>query len=113
MVFLEQIGLHTEAAVFEQLLQVDQHSLADAGDGEHFLWLADDVLDLLGQIFNSLGGVAVGADAKRILRIDFQQVRSFVENVGDSLVVHGIKLKQDLSAGPVARNGEETLFKEN
>jgi hypothetical protein len=48
-----------------------------------------------------LGCVAVGADAEGILRIDFEQVRGFVENVGDRLVVHGIKIKQDWVAGPV------------
>ena len=94
------------------LLQVDQHPLADAGDGQHFLGFADDVFDLLGKVFDGLGGVAVGANAEGILGIDFQQVRSFVEDVGDRLVIHGIKIKQDWVAGPVA-GAEKRGYSEN
>ena len=89
VIFLEQFGLHRESAVFEQFLQVDQHAFADAGDGEHFLRFGDDVFDLLGVILDGLSGVAVGADAERILAVDFEQVGGFVEDVGDGFVVHG------------------------
>ena len=47
VVFLQQFGLNGELAVFEEFLQVAQHALADAGDGEHLLGLGDEVFDLL------------------------------------------------------------------
>ena len=50
---------------------------------------AMSVFDLLRVILDGLRGVAVGADAERILPVDFEQVGGFVENVGDGLVVHG------------------------
>jgi hypothetical protein len=46
-------------------------------------------------ILDGLGSVAIGADAERILTVDFQQVGGFVKDVGDRLVVHGIEIKQD------------------
>src|ERR1035441_9177361 len=57
-------------------------------DGEDLLRINDEFFDLLGVIFYSLCGIAVGTDAERILPINFEQVGSFVENVGDGLVVH-------------------------
>jgi hypothetical protein len=95
VIFFEQFGLHTEAAIFEEFLQVQQHAFADAGDGENFLGFADDVFDLLGEVFDGLGGVAVGANAEGIGRIDFEQVGGFVEDRGDGFVVHGFKIKQE------------------
>ena len=47
------------------------------------------VFDLLRVIFDGLRGIAVGADAEGVLPIDLEQVGSFIENVGDGLVVHG------------------------
>ena len=38
---------------------------------------------------DGFGGVAVGADAERILPVDFEQVGGLVENAGDGFVVHG------------------------
>jgi len=105
VILLEQVGLHAEAAVLEQLLQIDQHAFADAGDSEHFLGFGDDVFDLLGMIFHSLGCVAVGANAERILTVDFEQVGGFVKNVGDGFVVHGLKLNQDQGGVPASREG--------
>ena len=64
VVFLEQFGLHGELAVFEKFLQVAQHALADAGDGENLLGVGDEFLDLLRMILDGLRGVAVGADAE-------------------------------------------------
>ena len=75
-------------ALLEHFLQVQQHAFADAGDGEHFLGLADQFGDLLGLGFNGFGGVAVGADAEGILTVDFEQVGGFVENAGDGFVIH-------------------------
>jgi hypothetical protein len=103
VIFLEQFGLHAEAAFLEQLLQVDQHAFADAGDGQHLLGFGDDVFDLLGKVFDGLGGVAVGADAEGILAVDFEQVGGLVENRGDGFVVHVLKIKQDWGAPPEGR----------
>ncbi len=104
MIFLEQFALHAEAAVFEKFLQVDEHPLADDRDGQDFLGFADDVFDLLGIVFDGLGGVAIRADAEGILSVNFQQVRGLVEDVGDRLVVHGLKIKQDWDAVPAAES---------
>jgi hypothetical protein len=38
--------------------------------------------------FDRLRGIAVGANAERILPIDFEQVGRFVQDVGDRLVIH-------------------------
>jgi hypothetical protein len=43
---------------------------------------------LLGIVFYSLGSVPVGADAKRILTVDLEEVGRFIKNVGDYLVIH-------------------------
>src|ERR1035437_1060064 len=51
-------------------------------------------------VLDGLRGVAVRADTERVLPINFEQVGSFVENVGDGLVVHRLKIKQDWTAGP-------------
>ena len=91
--------MHAEAAILEEFLQVHQHALANSRDSQYLFGLGDDVFDLLRMVLNGLGGVAVGADAKRILRVDFQHVGSFVQNAGDGLVIHGLKIKQDWDAG--------------
>src|SRR5208282_6269697 len=53
-----------------------------------------NVLNLLGQIFYSLRGVAVGTDAKRICGVDFEQIGGLVENGGDGFVVHELRLNK-------------------
>ena len=88
VIFLEQLGVQREPAFFKHFLQVQQHSLADAGDGENFLGFADQVCNLLRQGFDGFCGVAVGADAEGILAVDFEQVGGFVEDAGDGFVVH-------------------------
>jgi hypothetical protein len=95
MIFLEQVGLHAELAVLEEFLQVDQHPFADAGNGQNLLGFGDDVFDLLRVIFDGLGGIAVGADAERILAVDFEQIGGFVENRGDGFIVHGLKINKN------------------
>src|SRR5713226_1427467 len=94
-VFFQQLGMYGETAVLEHLLQVLQHAFADAGNFEHLLGLVDQLSNLLRQLFNGLGGVAVGTDAERILAVDFEQVGGFVKNARDGLVVHAeVKIKQ-------------------
>jgi hypothetical protein len=88
VILLEHLGVQGKPAFFEHFLQVRQHSLANARDGEDFLGFADQVCDLLGKGFDGLGGIAVGADAEGILAVDFEQVGGFVENAGDGFVVH-------------------------
>jgi hypothetical protein len=46
-------------------------------------------------ILHGLGGVAVGADAERILTVDFEQISGFVENRGDGFIVHGLKINKN------------------
>ena len=72
-----------------------KHSLADAGNRQNFLGFANDVLDLLGKIFDGLRGVAIGADAKRILPVDLEQIGGFVEDRGDGFIVHGLKINKN------------------
>ena len=50
---------------------------------------AMSVVDLLRVVLDGLRGIAIRADAERVLPVDLEQVGSFVENVGDGLVVHG------------------------
>ena len=100
MIFLQQFGLHGELAVFEKFLQVPEHALADAGNCENLLGIVDQFFDRLRAVLDGLRGVAVGADAEGVLPVDFEQVGGFVENVGDGLVVHRLKIKQDWRAGP-------------
>ena len=88
VIFLEQLGVQREFALFEHFLQVGQHAFADARDGENFLGFVDDVGDLLGLGFDSFSRVAVRADAERISAVDFEQVGGFVEDAGDGFVVH-------------------------
>ena len=76
-----------------------EHPLADAGNGEHLLGIADDVLDLMRVAFDGLRGIAVGANAERILPVDFEQVGGLVENVGDRLVIHMLKINKNGEQG--------------
>ena len=94
VILLQQLGLNGELAGIEQFLQVGEHSLADAGNGEHLLGIADDFFDLVRMIFDGLRGIAVGADAEGILAVDLQQVGSFVEDVGNGLVIHVLKINK-------------------
>ena len=77
-----------EAPLLGNLLQILQHALADAGNFQQSLGLADEFGDLLGQVFNRLCRVAVRTDAERVLVIDLQQVGSLVQETSDSFVVH-------------------------
>ena len=88
-IFLQQLGVEGEPSFFKDLLHVQQHALADAGNFQHLFRFADDVSDLVGKRFNGLGSGAVGANAKGILTIDFKQVGSLVEDAGDGAIVHG------------------------
>ena len=88
VIFRKQFGVQRKFAFLEHFLQVHQHAFADAGDGQHFLGIIDQVGDLLGLGLDGFGGVAVRADAEGILPVDFEQVGGFVENAGDGFVVH-------------------------
>ena len=86
--FLSNSACSESLPFLKHLLHVQQHALADAGNGQHFLGFADQVGDLLRLRFNGFGGVAVRADAERILAVDFEQVGGFIENAGNGFVVH-------------------------
>src|SRR5207245_7905812 len=89
-------GMQREPAFFEQLLHVRQHAFADAGDLQDLLRFADQLGNLLWQGFDRLGCIAIRANAKRILAIDFEQIGSLVENSGDGFIIHAeLKIKQD------------------
>ena len=49
--------------------------------------------------FDGLRGIAVGANAERILPINFQQVGRLVEDVGDRLVIHMLKINKNAEQG--------------
>src|SRR5271155_1569217 len=98
-VFLQQLGVRFDTAIVEKHLQIGQHSFAYTLDCENLLRLVDQVGYLLRQRFNGLCRVAVGANTKRILTVDLQQIGSLVEKSGDSLVVHGwIDSREDSNA---------------
>ncbi len=94
MILCKQFRLDRKLPVLKEFLQVPQHTLADAGNFKHLLGISDQVLYLLRVVLDRLCGIAVGADAKRILPIDFEQVGGFVKNVGDGLVVHRLKINK-------------------
>ena len=99
VILLQQSGLHGELAGIKEFLQVGQHPFADAGNGEHLLGIADDVLQLMCVAFDGLRGIAVGANAERILPINFEQVGRLVEDVGDCLVIHMLKINKNGEQG--------------
>ena len=88
VILLKQFGVQRKFSFLEHFLQVDQHAFADAGDGEDFFGIVDQVGDLLGLGLDGFGGVAVRTDAEGILPVNFEQVGGFVENAGDGFVVH-------------------------
>ena len=88
--------MKSQAAFAQHLLYIGEHSLADAGNGQHFFFVRHQLRDLLRKGFDSFGGIAIGANAERICGVDFKQVGSFVENSGDGLIVHARRLKQGL-----------------
>src|SRR5437016_3907444 len=94
-ILFQQLGMQREPAFFEHLLHVRQHAFADAGDLQDLLRFADQLGNLLWQGFDRLGCIAIRANAKRILAIDFEQIGSFVENSGDGFIIHAeLKIKQ-------------------
>ncbi len=88
VILLEQFCVQREFSLFEHFLQVQQHAFADAGDGEHFLGIVDQVGNLLRLGLDGFGGVAIRADAEGILAVDFEQVGGFVQDAGNGLIVH-------------------------
>ena len=68
------------------------------GMASTFLGSSNDVGDLLRQGFDGFGGVAIRADAERVLAVDFQQVGGFEENARDGFVVHGGLKSKTISA---------------
>src|SRR5579872_579660 len=88
MIFLEQLGVDRQLAFFEHFLEILEHAFADAGNLENLLRFADQIGNLLWVGLDGLGGVAVRADAKRILAVNFEQVGGFVENARNGFVVH-------------------------
>jgi hypothetical protein len=89
VIFLQQLSLHAEAALAKEFLQVQEHPFTNARDGENLLGFADEISDLLAQIFDGLRGIAVRADSERVRAIDFQQVGGVIEDRGDGFIVHG------------------------
>src|SRR5579859_1465222 len=89
VILLQQFGLHRELSGMEELLQIVQHALADAWNGEHLLGVGEDVFDLVRVVLNGLRRISVRTDAERILPVNLEQISSLVENVGDGLVIHG------------------------
>src|SRR5205807_6684876 len=88
MVFLQQLDVSSKATLLEEFLQVVEHTFANTGNLKNLLRIRDQVGDALRQVFDRLRGVAIGANAERILPIDSEQVGSFVQQVGDGLVIH-------------------------
>ena len=88
MVFLQQLDVSSKATLLEEFLQVVEHAFANTGNLKNLLGVRDQVGDALRQVFDGLRGVPIGANAERILPIDFEQVGSFVQQVGDGLVIH-------------------------
>jgi hypothetical protein len=50
----------------------------------------------LWESLDGFGGIAVRANAERILSINLEEIRSFVQNSGKGLVVHDRKINQSL-----------------
>src|SRR5579871_5162403 len=68
MIFLEQFRLRGQLAGAEQLFQLVEHPLADAGNRKDLLRIIDDVFDLLGVILDRLRRIPVRTNAERVLR---------------------------------------------
>src|SRR5215831_2848164 len=95
MIFLEQLRMDRETPALQDLLQIREHALADAGNGEHLLGIDDQLRDAFGMIFDRLRGVAVRADAERVGTVDLEQISRLVQQVGNCFVLHGVdQLKQ-------------------
>src|SRR3972149_5488162 len=65
------------------------HALPDGRQiGDLALRIIQNFLRTLGQILNGLDGVAIAADAKRILAVNLHQVRRLGQNARDLLILH-------------------------
>ena len=64
MILLKKFGVQVEASFTADLFQVQQHALADSGDGQHLLGFANDVFDRMRQVFDGLRCIAVRTDAE-------------------------------------------------
>ena len=88
-ILFEHLGVDLDIAFAKQVLQVREHAFADAGHRQQFFRGFDERGNLLRQRLDGLGRVAIRANAKRILPVDFEQVGSFVKQAGYGFVVHG------------------------
>ena len=96
-----------DAAILEKHLQIRQHAFADSRHFEKLLRFMNQVGHLLRQRFNGLRGVAIGANAKRVLPVDLQQIGSFVEKSGYGLVVHAkLSIREKIVTLKTARSRE-------
>ena len=84
--------MQTEAAFLHHLLQIDEHALADPGNGQNLFGLTDDFRNLLRQAFNRFGGISIRTNAKRVLAVDLEKIGGLVQNPGNGLVVHRARL---------------------
>src|SRR5215831_20137441 len=70
-----------------QFLDVGYHPFADTRNLQQLLRFIHKGRDLLWPAFDGLSGTAVGTDAERVTPIDLQEIRDFVKDVGDRLVI--------------------------
>ncbi len=88
-VFREQLSMLAQTAFFEELLDVQQHAFADAGNSSSFFGSLIMSAICCGRASIASAAIAVGTNAEGILAIDFEQVGGFIEDAGDGFVVHG------------------------
>jgi hypothetical protein len=88
MVFFQKLGVHFETSLTQQLLKVEQHPFANSGNRENLFRFLNQLPDLLRQRFDGSRGIAIRTDAERILAVNLEQIGGFVQNAGDSLVIH-------------------------
>src|SRR5437016_12641935 len=86
MVFLQQLDVSSKATLLEEFLQVVEHAFANTGNLKNLLRVRDQVGDALRQVFDGLRGVPIGANAERILPIDFEQVGSSYSKLAMALL---------------------------
>ena len=85
---MQELFAEGEGAGAEDRLDVGDHALADAGDGEELFGVVCEGQELGGLLLDSFGGSTIGADTEGIGGINLEQGSSFVEKAGDRDIVH-------------------------
>ena len=99
-----------ELSGLAELLDVGGHALADAGNFQQLLRLAEQGSNLVGRGLDRLGRAAIGADTEPVVAVDLHEIGGFVEDVRDGFVIQG-ESALPVGIAAVSNSGDVNTFR--